>query len=272
MALNPQLQDIILMPMFRHWRSLREERLLDCHRIDDALWRRTLRDLPLLHGLSGAESDGLRRLTTLFLARKRFEPVLGLQLDQAMRLLIAVQACLPILNLDGEWYADWRTVIVYPGEFIRPRSEVDAAGVMHEWSEVLSGESWDRGPLVLSWADVEASGHCDGYNVVIHEMAHKLDALNGDTDGFPPLHPGMRASDWSRALRSAYESLVGALERNEAQPLDPYAAESPAEFFAVLSEAFFETPEHVKAVYPEVYGLLVAFYRQDPATRRASLT
>lgn len=132
--------------MFRHWRRLREKRLLERHPIDETLWRSTLRDLPLLRGLSAAEEDRLRQLTTLFLARKRFEPVRGLQLDQAMRLLIAVQACLPILNLDGEWYGDWRTVIVYPGEFIRPRSEVDAAGVMHEWSEVLSGESWDRGP------------------------------------------------------------------------------------------------------------------------------
>jgi len=258
--------------MFRHWHRLQEKRLLERHRIDETLWRHTLRDLPLLRNLSAAEDERLRRLTTLFLARKRFEPVLGLQLDQPMRLLIAVQACLPILNLDGEWYADWRTVIVYPGEFIRPRSEVDAAGVMHEWSEVLSGESWARGPLVLSWADVEASGHGEGYNVVIHEMAHKLDALNGETDGFPPLHPDMRVSDWSHVFRTAFEKLVSAVERDEPQPLDPYAAESPAEFFAVVSEAFFETPGLVKAFYPPVYGLLVEFYHQDPATRLASRT
>lgn len=103
-------------------------------------------------------------------------------------------------------------------------------------------------------------------------MAHKLDALNGDPDGFPPLHRGMRASDWSRVFRAAFEDLVSALDRDEPPSLDPYAAESPAEFFAVISEAFFETPEQIKTVYPQVYRLLVEFYRQDTATRHASGT
>jgi len=253
--------------MFRVLHRLRETRILRQHRIDDGLWAATLGLLPILNGLSATESDRLRHLTTLFLARKRFEPALGMELDPGMRLRIAVQACLPILYLGSEWYDDWRTVIVYPGEFIRPRSEVDAAGVMHEWSEVLRGESWDRGPVVLSWSDVEASGYGEGYNVVIHEMAHKLDGLNGQVDGFPPLHPGMPIPDWTQTFRSAFEALEATLARNEVPAIDPYAAESPAEFFAVINEYFFETPERLRADHPAVYDKLVEFYRQDPAVR-----
>lgn len=253
--------------IFQRLRQLRENRILQRQPIDDVLWSDIVRALPLLYGLSTAESTRLRQLTALFLARKRFEPALGLELDAAMRLRIAVQACLPILHLDGDWYADWRTLIVYPGQFIRPRSEMDDSGIMHEWSEVLGGESWEHGPVVLSLADVAASGHGEGYNVIIHEMAHKLDALNGATDGFPPLHRNMRIPDWTRAFRSAFENLQAVLERGEEPPLDPYAAESPAEFFAVLSEYFFEIPASVHAAYPEVFGRLVEFYRQDPAAR-----
>jgi Mlc titration factor MtfA (ptsG expression regulator) len=235
--------------------------------IDEADWSLLLDTLPVLRGLSFAESQRLRLLTTTFLRQKRFEPVSGFSLSRAMRLRIAAQACLPILNLDATWYDPWRTIIVYPDEFVRPQSKVDDNGIVHEWSEVLSGESWDRGPIVLSWADVVASDALDGYNVVMHEMAHQLDGLNGDTDGFPPLHREMSIGCWTRSFRCAFDTLGSLLDRCESPPIDAYAAESPAEFFAVLSEYFFELPGSLRRAYPEVYDRLVEFYRQDPANR-----
>jgi hypothetical protein len=132
----------------------------------------------------------------------------------------------------------------------------------------MSGESWLAGPVILSWADAELRGK-SGYNVVIHEFAHKLDMLNGDPNGFPPLHAGMDREGWSRAFSAAYEDFRGRVERRDVTAIDPYASESPAEFFAVLSEAFFETPGAVRAEYATVYDQLSAFYRQDPAARLA---
>lgn len=208
----------------------------------------------------------MREMSALFIAEKLFEPVHGLELSERMRTSIAAQACLPILNLGMDWYDDWRTLVVYPAEFVRPREEFDAVGVMHQWDEVLGGESWQRGPVILSWADVEASGWGDGYNVVIHEMAHKLDMhCGGDADGFPPLHRGMKAREWTTAFTEAYEDMTLRVEAGEDVALDAYATESPAEFFAVLSEFFFEIPTLLAREYPAVYRQLEAFYRQSPA-------
>lgn len=235
----------------------------------ESLWRGAVDGHPILDGLSLAETHRLRELATLFLHEKIFEPVRGLELDETMRLAIAVQCCLPVLNLGLDWLEGWRTVIVYPGEFIRKREQSDGSGVMHEWEEVLSGESWRLGPLILSWPDVEASNHGDGYNVAIHEIAHKLDLLNGEADGFPPLHRGMSPKAWSATFQTAFEDLNRRLDDGEYTVIDPYAAEAPGEFFAVLSEYFFAQPSVLDAEYPEVYRQLSAFYRQDPLARQA---
>jgi Mlc titration factor MtfA (ptsG expression regulator) len=219
--------------------------------------------------LDAGEIVRLRALAALFLHDKIFEAAGGMTLAEAVRLRIAALACLPILELGYEAYAGWRTIVVYPGEFVRPRSQFDAIGVMHEWEEVLSGESWDLGPVILSWADVKASGRRDGYNVVIHEMAHKLDMANGQPDGFPPLPRHVDRRAWTREFTAAFEHLNARLDRGEYTEIDPYAAEEPGEFFAVLSEYFFEVPDLVRAEYPAVYELLAAFYGQDPAARLA---
>lgn len=224
--------------------------------------------LSVFANLSSEETGRLRQLAGEFLRDKIFEPAGGMILDDAVRTRIAALACLPILGLDYGWYEGWRTVIVYPGEFVRPRSQFDEIGVMHEWEEVLTGESWERGPVILSWADVDASGRRDGYNVVIHEMAHKLDMLNGNPDGFPPLHRELHRRAWTEHFTAAYRDFNARLDRGEATAIDPYAAEEPGEFFAVLSEYFFELPALVKAEYPAVYDLLAGFYRQDPAARQ----
>jgi Mlc titration factor MtfA (ptsG expression regulator) len=245
--------------------------LLRRHPVKHTLWAQTLATVPILQGLSPIESSRLRKLAALFLARKTFFLAEDISLTTQQHLLIAAQACLPILNLDLSWYADWDTVVVFPGQFVRSRREIDSIGVMHEWQEVLRGEAWKRGPVVLSWPDAEGSGHGDGYNVIIHEMAHQIDMRNGPADGFPALHPTMTVADWRRAFTEAFQRLQVSIQRGEPTPLDAYAAKSPAEFFAVISEYFFELPAVVQATYPDVYVQLKAFYRQDPLQRRSVL-
>ena len=144
---------------------------------------------------------------------------------------------------------------------------MDEDGVAHHVREPMSGESWLTGPVILSWADTEQADTGSGYNVVIHEFAHKLDMLNGDANGFPPLHADMSRAAWSGAFEAAYADFCERVDRRRHSRIDAYAAENPAEFFAVLSEAFFEIPVAVRGEYPEVYRQLAAFYRQDPAAR-----
>ena len=235
--------------------------------IDDADWAAALERLPVLDPLDGDERDRLRGLAARFLAGKSIEPVQGQRVEAVDAAVIAALACLPVLALGLDAYRSWRTVVVYPAGFVSREHEVDEAGVEHEWEEERSGESWLGGPVVLSFEDVEASGRGDGYNVVIHEAAHKLDMLDGDANGRPPLHRGMDAAAWSRDFAAAFEDLNRRLEAGEEPPIDEYAGEEPGEFFAVASECFFETPDALDAAYPSVYGHLRAFYRQDPLAR-----
>ena len=267
--------------MFTAWRR---RRTLKRHRIPADLWQRTLERLPFLGYLNEEERRRLHDLTVLFLAEKEMHGAAGLELSDEIRLAIAVQACLPILNLGIGYYDGWVGVVVYPGEFEVRRQEVDEAGVVHEWTDRLSGEAWPGGPVVLSWQDVCLSDR-GGYNVVIHEFAHKLDMLRkGDADGYPAPHRGMNPALWYETLSQSYEHFCDAVERGEARypddpdpppvdeggrelPFDAYAAEHPAEFFAVMSEVFFTDPTRLKLCYPELYDQLAAFYRQDPAAR-----
>lgn len=259
-------------------RTWRRRRVLARRRIDPELWRRVTGALPFLAGLEPAQLERLRQLALLFLAEKQLSAARGLELDDAMRLSIAVQACLPILELGLDWYSGWTGIVVYPGDFRVRRSELDEDGVLHEWDDELAGESWPGGPVILSWDAVGSAGRGrrpgkprEGeINVVIHEFAHKLDMANGMADGVPPLHAGMDREAWRAAFASAYEGFCDALDRGRATWLDPYAAEHPSEFFAVLSEAFFEQPRELRRRYPEVYRQLALFYRQDPARRLAT--
>lgn len=144
---------------------------------------------------------------------------------------------------------------------------MDEDGVIHQHYQVMSGEAWPQGGVIFSLADVEASGQCDGYNVVIHEMAHKLDMHNGEVNGFPPLHAGMQPSAWSAAFSRAFVDMNRRIDNGEDTPIDPYCTEDAGEFFAVLSEYFFEQPALLKREYTQVYQQLSLFYRQDPAAR-----
>jgi Mlc titration factor MtfA (ptsG expression regulator) len=249
------------MRWLRNWRR---QRVLSKHCIDPALWRRVTARLPFLRGLDAAQKQRLQDLALLFLAEKQFVGVRGQVLDDAIRLSVAAQACLPILELGLDWYEGWSGVVIYPGDFRVARSEMDEGGVVHEWEDELAGESWLGGPVILSW---DAAQHDIDTNVVIHEFAHKLDMRSGEADGVPPLPAGMDHEAWREALARAYEGFCDAVERGRDTWLDPYAAEHPSEFFAVLSEAFFEAPNETRRRYPAMYDQLRRFYRQDPATR-----
>ena len=253
------------------FRSFRRARILRGGLLSGEAWGWLLRDHPILDGLSEEEQGRLRRDATIFLHEKVFEGADGLELTQVMCEVISVQACLPILNLGMEWYGSWTTIVVVPDVFVGEHSQVDSAGVEHEWEEDKSGESWDAGPVVLSWKDVEESGWGDGYNVVIHEAAHRLDLLDGEVNGRPALHDGMSPAEWLEVFSSAFADLKRrAAGRKRRLRIDPYAVEDDGEFFAVASEYFFEQPEVLQGEYPDVYRLLRDFYRQDPASRQES--
>jgi Mlc titration factor MtfA (ptsG expression regulator) len=248
----------------KHWRR---SRILANARLDENDWKRTLERFEFTRLLTPEEQASLRDLVILFLHEKRFAATHDLQLTQAMRLHIAVQACILILYLGLEYYRGWSEIIVYPAEFVPRHQYMDEAGVVHQGEQPYSGEAWLQGPVILSWADVAQSEHPDGVNVVIHEFAHKLDMLNGNANGFPPLHKGMSREMWSQALSSAYADFCARVDRMENTEIDPYASESPGEFFAVISEVFFEIPDLVADEYPQVYRHLAEFYRQDPLAR-----
>ncbi|MBI3715965.1 MAG: zinc-dependent peptidase [Betaproteobacteria bacterium] len=254
--------------------------------IDETRWHEVTRHYRFMQGLSAEEQRRLRLIASDFLARKHFIGAGGLEIDEIVRIQVAAQACILILELGADWFDGWTDIVIYPGRFMPEREVVDAAGVVHLTQDVLSGEAWLGGPVILSYEDVAMAGDpqqaVDGYNVVIHEFAHKLDMRNGQATGFPPLHRGMKSSAWREAFMAAYLDFcrtVDAADRRDrrrgrhagsaldALPIDAYASENPAEFFAVISEAFFEIPENVDASYPQVYAQLCQFYRQDPLQR-----
>ena len=252
------------MSWFGRWRR---RRILGRHPIPGEAFDAALAGLPILRGLDADERTRLREAASLFVHDKAFSAAGGAEVDDAMQLAIALQACLLTLNLGEGSYRGWSEIILYPDEFLRPHEEIDEAGVVHHSRDILAGESWHGGPLVLSIADVAASGQADGFNVVLHEFAHKLDMLNGDANGYPPLHRGMDAAAWAHDFSAAYENLCARVDAGEDTAIDPYATYDPAEFFAVLTEAFFETPQVVDAEYPAVYRQLRQFYRQHPLAR-----
>ncbi len=233
--------------------------------IPDVLWQKTLNGLPFLANLAVDEKKRLKTLAEQFLAEKEFSTAGGLQLTDEICVSIAAQGCLPILESGLAAYGDWVGIIVYPNEFIVARQLADADGVVHEFTDVLAGEAWQGGPLVISWHDVEITE--GAYNVVIHEFAHKLDMQNGEVDGLPVLHSDITVDQWKSTFLAAYDNFCQRVDQGEDTRIDPYASETPGEFFAVFSESFFGLPDVVANEYPALYALLCRYYRQDPLAR-----
>jgi Mlc titration factor MtfA (ptsG expression regulator) len=263
--------------------------------IPDALWDATLAALPFVARLDADERARLRTLAERFLGDKEMAAAGDLELTAAMQVSIAAQACLPILNLGLDWYRGWTSIVVYPSEFLVPRELTDEDGVVHQFVEPIAGEAWDGGPLLLSWDDAQRRDGDLGlaYNVVIHEFTHKIDMLDGDADGVPPLprssHPELGRQEWIATLTEAFERFNAELELIEHElppgvdpddeaadrfyahlPLDPYAGQDEGEFFAVSSEVFFVDPVRLHAAFPDWYRLLALFFKQDPRARTAA--
>ncbi len=232
-------------------------------------WEAAIADWSVMQRYQGAERDKLRTMTLRLLARKSFISGSGFQFTDTMALKIATMACVPVLHLGLNWYRRWRTIIIYEGGFIANRPHRSSDGVVHAKGPALSGEAWFRGPLILSWEAVSESGahayNGQASNVVIHEVAHKLDMLRDGANGAPPMHPDMRSGEWHSIFTAAWDRLQKDFHNNRPLPLNAYGLSSPAEFFAVCSETFFEAPDTLQEHMPEVYRLLCQFYRQQPA-------
>jgi MtfA peptidase len=259
----------------RRWlRAWRERRTLQRRSIPDPLWQLTLLRYPFLALRPAADIERLRVLATLFLARKEFTGAGGLVIDDHMAVAIAAQACLPVLELGLDRYDGFVGIVVHADVVVARRESVDAVGVVHSYDEELAGEAMQGGPVMLSWADVADAGDSaeTGYNVVIHEFAHVLDMADGIADGVPCL-PDRAAHDaWTATLDREYDAFCARVDGGDETALDPYAAESPEEFFAVGTETFFVAPQALLAEQPALYTLFSDYFGQDPATSAAPAT
>lgn len=230
-----------------------------------------VRNVPYYRLLTPDEQAELRAHIQVFLNEKRFEGCGGLQITDEIRVTIAAQACILLLHRQTDYYPKMRTVLVYPHHYFADFKQHLPGGAVLESVHARLGESWYRGPVVLSWDDVQqgsADIH-DGHNVVYHEFAHQLDSESGANEGAPALPRRSMYIAWARVLGAEYQHLIEALKHHRHTFIDAYGATNPAEFFAVITEAFFEQPLQLKRRHPELYQQLMAFYRQDPAARLA---
>ena len=234
-------------------------------------WEAAIADWSVANRYRGAERDALRDAALRFIARKTITAGGDFVVTDAMCLKLATMACVPILKLGLNWYDHFQTIIVYKDDYVSHEPYRSEDGVVHSGVRGLSGEAWLRGPVILSWSSICESGphsrQGHASNVVIHELAHKLDMLRDGANGAPPMHPDMRAGEWHEIFSAAFGRLQNDENHGRSLPIDGYALTNPAEFFAVCSESFFEAPENLQQKMPEVYRLLCQFYRQQPAGR-----
>ncbi|MEM9533210.1 MAG: M90 family metallopeptidase [Pseudomonadota bacterium] len=251
--------------MFAWWKNRRRKKILRDHPIAEGEWADTLAQLPLIRTLDAARQAELRALATWFMHDKDFYGGGDMDVVRPVQLVIAAQSCLPVLHMGYDWLEGWYSVYVYPGAFRTRQSWRNRDGLVEEDKRVLAGAAHQRGGMVLSWNNVteDVADADDGNNVVIHEIAHKIDMRNGPADGYPPLHRGMSARRWADVMQRAFDELNEQTRRGRPR-IDPYAATEPAEFFAVTSEYYFEAPETLKRVFPDVHQQLGLFYQGGP--------
>jgi Mlc titration factor MtfA (ptsG expression regulator) len=256
--------------MISLWRSRRRERLR--RRPFPAEWREIIdRNVPLVQRLSPADREELYGHIQVFIAEKHFEGCGGLELTDEIRVTIAAQACVLLLHRDTDYYPRVTSILVYPSTYVAEEERSIGGGIWEEGGEARLGHTHERmGVIVLAW-DAALHGsriRDDGPNVVLHEFAHQLDFENSSTDGTPALDSRQQYMSWARVLGAEYEQLRRVDAAGGESFLDTYGAQNPAEFFAVVTEMFFERPFELKARHPELYGELGRFYRQDPASFR----
>jgi Mlc titration factor MtfA (ptsG expression regulator) len=249
--------------LFRHWRRKR----LMAEPFDPSWLAIIERNVPYYHRLGLDMRRRMQGLVRVFLDEKLFEGCGGIEISDEIRVTVAAHACILLLGRDAELYPKLRSVLLYPSTYVAPLSRRGPGGVVTEGIQARSGESWSHGNVVLSWGDVLlcTSANRAGRNVVLHEFAHQLDSESGSNEGAPILpHQDMYA-DWARVLGKEYQLLIDAAEQGKPTLLDQYGATSPAEFFAVATECFFEKAVEMSAIHSELYEQLKLFYRQDPA-------
>ncbi|GAB4212905.1 MAG: zinc-dependent peptidase [Rhodoferax sp.] len=250
-------------PLWRRWRRQRLSQ-----QPFSPLWRTLLRKrVPLARHLPADLRRRLQQHIQIFLAEVPIIGCQGLEVDDEVRVTIAAHACLLTLNRSEPHYPHLRQVLVYRDSFVVPRDAPDAAGVVQPHTEVLAGESWSEGQVILSWADVLAGAAQarDGRNVAIHEFAHQLDQAGGAANGAPELPSAAQAQRWAEVWRAAFRDHRSRLAWGKPTLFDSYAAQDPAEFFAVVSEVFFERCGALAQQHPDLHRELVAFYRLDPS-------
>jgi hypothetical protein len=233
--------------------------------LDPHLWQRAVAGVPWVFALDAARQTRLHALASRFVHEKTITPIAPLALDDLQRVQLAALCCLPLLEFGEEGLHGWSQLLVYPDAFRVNRTHVDAAGVLHEWDDELIGEAWEMGPVILSWADVQADIESprDGFCVAVHEIAHKLHALDGVLDGTPPL-PRAWQRAWAADFQATFDAFARDVDRGRQTAIDPYAAEAPEEFFAVCTEYHFSDPALLARAFPKVAAHLARFYGPAP--------
>ncbi len=251
--------------MFDFWKKRRRAELRAAP-FPDALRAHVLANVPYVRTLSDDDRRELEALVQVFLAEKTFEGCGGLTITDEIRVTIAAQACLLLLHRETDMYPELASIVVYPHAYRATRQHRDGL-VTIESEEARLGESWSLGTIVLAWDHVQrgARSSGDGHNVVLHEFAHQLDAEDGSVDGAPDLGSRARYVAWAKVLGTEFEELSSRIHAGRASDIDAYGATSPPEFFAVVTEMFFEVPVELKRRHPALYEELRAFYQQDPA-------
>lgn len=233
-------------------------------------WQQALAQ-PIFSLLTAAEQSTLTALAQRFLQQKKISLLQGLQLNELQLARLALLFCLPVLKLGLEWLDGFHEILIYPEPFNVDDHWEDDSGLVHHAAAVHAGQSWTQGPVVLNALDIQDSFDLSGYNLVIHEVAHKLDARgSGYTSGIPAI--ALRdVAQWEKDLLAAMEEIEAEVELvgEQAATIDPYAASDAAECFAVLSEYFFSAPDLLAERFPAMYHHLQQFYRQDPIARLA---
>lgn len=233
-------------------------------------WSRIIeQNVPCYQGVHPEEREHLEELIKVFISEKHFEGCGGLTITDEIKVTVAAQACLLLLNLSIDYYAELVTVLVYPSGFNFRQQQRDAIGTVSESDVPAAGLSSSHGVIVLSWPDTVsgALNPGDGMNVVFHEFAHQLDQLDGVMNGAPLLNSASMYREWSRVLSAEYEQLQRDISLNQDSVIRAYGATQPAEFFAVVTEIFFEQPDRLKRDHPALYDEFQSYYRQDPAAR-----
>ena len=249
-------------PLFAEWRRARVKR-----QPFPPEWRHILRRrVPYFRSMPADLQLQLKKHVQVFLAEKAFIGCAGLVVTDEMRVTIAAQACLLILNRRSDYFGNLRQILVYPSAFVVAKVHADGAGVLHDQRHALAGESWSLGQVILSWEDTVdgAALADDGRNVVIHEFAHQLDQANGRANGAPYLASSSRRARWAKVLAAEFAALQQRANAGQPSLLSDYGASDPAEFFAVASEVFFEQPHRLEAEHTALYRELSAFYRVNP--------